>query len=958
MSEESLLQDVIYDDEIQKKGLKAILFSQSMLRMVIGSRRHFLISQGKIQILDIMKQINIDNGYNENNVLNLKEMLRYYRQDLGMICYILKDADHIIEKYDIIENIKNEAIILFDSSQDIIASIDGTGNYGDIIVEEYQAYSQLINQINELNINVKFYVMDIYNKMIIRQNELKNKSISIIDIRESIDTFDEDIIMHKIIQINKLKEEYGEYCKSDLDSAKEVLVMINIINNSQEKSISIITLFQEKIEEEINSQKISDDKIIDINAIMLSESLSEWLKDNLPIYIKDLDDELTIMQQEWVNANTNQQNNAPYITIIINIIESIHYFRKIWRELEYSVISEYCVAMNDAMKELNTFLNQNEIKIPSNLQSKYDNLKLLINKEIDLIQIKLEVHELLPAIKELIYQGKIDGSGRKIGKIGNIDFSNASIGYEESVDYINDIKLSGICSMEFNKFISRIDILLKVRKSCIDEYWESSLNYTEIKSNSQTRHSRLLEVYSLLSEHYKESQLVENSITSLSNQMELDDFPNGVNLSIAKSQISSYSDFLVDDIKYIESELELCRMESFNRYVQLLLTVSVSVSKLSTDSNGKLDLENTSVNPLEIILKEIRLLCLNSDDSLLTTASIIIDRVDSLSKIRNYAINKKWSLAVEFVKEKKLQNVLESDITSDSFHDHLLHCLEEINEEVFNITLYCNSYYIYDKLLIALCNKDESMHGDSLDLVKISNNNTEEKSHLLKIVNESIILLNENKDNAHLFENCKKLKDICQLVITTRKLFSEGTYIQQKESIELLNEFYLNFIESTELPEEIGKEITLMKEFHEYNNVITDLENSLKHNSNNCEYFIVAKDPIDPEDEDVCDLTDNLLVKDNIYLNKEMLNTTNLEGYLAIAYEFKNNFDENKDLPQKLIKIMRSCELLILLRINIQNLNWTQASSTVYLIETSDLLLTVPDLSIDLNACSYYVSES
>ena len=631
------------DKLVSKNGLKAIVFAQATIRMIISARKAALVIQANDRMADLIEKGKVRNSSNTSVLPALKEHLRYCSDELKINSDSLELAQQLITRLE-------EVQVYVDKMNELIrnSSIDGQ----DIVVK-YETLLDILHSATTAEIRVT--QMQEILKIV---EDLKGRAQMVVTLRLAIKHGDDDLLSACLKEIRILSQKHGDFCQKDEEIGVQCLKILQKDNAVTDKCLSIMHAVR-------NSQEMQ-------SISPLKKSTSKNLDEDFNTAYNKV---LVLLQPYNVEPPKSQ-----FMVDLINIFETIVKLRASNSNQRWSTLVDNAKLLRQHL----TSIESMSTSASDSAKARCDVLGKVAKAELNGISKNLEDNYVLVELNRLIQQLDEDSC------------SNAL--YREDLQItISSIKSTGgQWGYEVNTLLSRLNILSMVFSSEKDEFWDDILLFTEGLSDTKARRARRTK----LQERFKED---EGSI--LLSRLENPNLQAPTTCVILKSfkvTLSQIRDAALRGMgQKVELQLARFREKAVNKYALSLLYFATIVGKVE-GTCGEIITNKVKVDSIEAVMAELYLMTLtDTNDTILDETKSVRDLVEILSVIRSHVIRGDWQKIVDFYPVACLR-VLQKDFSSSNYSDMALRCIMNVKNEIGWIILGAKNIITCNALMAAI----------------------------------------------------------------------------------------------------------------------------------------------------------------------------------------------------------------------------------------------------------------
>jgi len=630
---------------ISKKTLKATIFTQATIRMIICARKAALIIQAKDRLAELIEKGKLRNSCNISILPSLKELVRYCYEDLKMYENSLEIAQQLIVRLEEVQTYVDKMNNLINNAK--------INNDEDIVVK-YESLLETLHMATSADIRV-IQLQEIL-KIV---EDLKDRAQLVVTLRLSIKHGDDDLLNVCLHEIHILSQKYGEFCQKDEENGLHCLQILLKDNALSDKCLDIIQTVH-------NTQE-------------LQSSISPLKK----TITKNLDEDFNVAYNKVLVLLLPYKQDPPQSLFMIEFIK----------------VFEAIVAVRSSnSNQLWTKLLDNAITLRERITSvesisatASDSLK---KRCYHLIKIaKAELFNITKNLEENYVFIELD---RLVGQLGESECS--------SMVYMEDLKktllvfknIGCVWGYEINTILSRLNLLVMIFEAQKLSHWDDILLLTEGPSDTKARRARRAKLQERFQED--ENALLLNNLFNPS----LKPPQACVTLKSFKQVVSQLRDLNLRAIGQ-KTELQLTRFRdsAVNRYALSLLKFAITVGKVD-GKNGEINTDNVKVDPIEAVMAELYLLSLtDTNDTISDEVIVVRDLVEILCVIRNHVIKSEWQKLVDFYQVACLR-VFHKDFSSNNYSDLVMNCITDIRDEIGWIILASRNIVAYNTLMASI----------------------------------------------------------------------------------------------------------------------------------------------------------------------------------------------------------------------------------------------------------------
>jgi hypothetical protein len=714
----------------------------------------------------------------------------------------------------------------------------------------------------------------------------------------------------------------------DQDAINQVIQMsISTLRESQEVIAEITErskIFNKSQQDNSASVLIRENKRSSIDAFFSSTAdegneetddpeLTEGLNNMNKMIEYDLKNllEQSIEQLSGLISSKGLSNQAinPIPQMMLKILKSLISSRSYWLQENWHQINK-CLSeirkMIDSIKLMHAQLPKDDF-----YHYKYNEMVECVAIESNFHLSNLKTRIYLPALSEELHKGGAEVVNGMIS-IEKLECQSLTT-LLSKLQYEN--KWYG---NELDTLYKRVNVLVRVRRAMISKRWDDVLLCTEKSIETKARRLRRAKFIDLVMKHggnvFTQKALMSVSDPSIDMATEEFDFPK-----VIKDNLKNI--FKDPEIRVVaeavENELELSRLESFNRYAQFLLAQATKVGPV-LGTHGDVNCEHSFVDPLEVSLAETCLLFLSDGQDLMSTSTEFLrNSVELLAIYRGHAIKSEWTEILAITDKLDQSKSHGNDIISTA--------MLTINDEIGWIICGARNKFAYNKLLNCLS------YGTSS--TSVSSTKSSNDAEIEAAVEEAMQC--NSGDYAGMSDTLKKLVTFARALLDTRvAVRSSDVQVRQQASLKLNSA-----VENLAIPEATLAEVSRLNfklKYEENKNSLQELFDK-----------VAAHLPFVPlnESEKSSEIPrrGDFLHAEGFKLNPN-LNIVSLKKVAAETRVFLESLEKIKNHAdslqafQQLSRLVRACELTIDLRDNMTLLDWKASYDTLIRMETEDLL--------------------
>lgn len=627
---------------ISKRTLKATIFTQATIRMIICARKAALIIQAKDRLADLIEKGKLRNSCNISVLPSLKELVRYCYEDLKMNENSLEMAQQLIFRLEEVQTYVDKMNTLINNAKN---------NSDEDIVAKYESLLDTLHMATSADIRV-IQIQEIL-KIV---EDLKDRAQLVVTLRLAIKHGDDDLLNVCLNEIHMLSQKFGEFCQKDEEDGLRCLQILLKDNTLSDKCLDIIQTVR-------NTQEIQS-------------SISPLKKTT-----KNLDEEYNAAYNKVLVLLLPYKQEPPqslFMIEFIKVFDSIVALRSSNSNHLWSKLLDNSIRLRECITSVETI----SISASDSLKKRCENLIKIAKGEIFNISKSLEENYVFPELDRLTLQ------------FGEIECSSI-IYMEDLKKSLSTFKNTGcIWGYEINTVVSRLNLLVLIFEAEQAFQWDDILLLTEGPSDTKARRARRAKLQERFQDD--ENSLILNSLFSPN----LKPPQTCVTLKSFKQVLSQLRNSNLRAMgQKIELQLARLRESAVNRYALSLLKFAIAVGKVG-GKNGEITADRVKVDSIEAVMAELYLLSLtDTNDALFDEVKVVRDLVEILCVVRGHVLKSEWQKLVDFYQVACLR-VLDKDFSSSS--DLVLSCIADIKDEIGWIILASRNIVAYNALMVSV----------------------------------------------------------------------------------------------------------------------------------------------------------------------------------------------------------------------------------------------------------------
>jgi hypothetical protein len=432
------------ENERYSMGLKALVFLQSKARQLKAKARVKDLNSARYKL---KQQIALGEQRNKCNFAVIPGLAKAIEEcnSLGMICFVLKGAQKLQERLNIVKNY-NDRVVAEMNRAKITTDIVQTSKDLEALIKEVTDSDVSTESVRAAQSYVK---------------EIASRVSTVLNLREALELHDGERIKSSLAAVDELVAKYGSFCPLEETEARNSLLRL-------ERQVT-------QVKECLQLAKV---KFIDPeNLVKIASGLAEPSRES---------QESNNRFVGAIRALESMQLDAGPLSTILSLMKSMVFVRTHLYKADW-------MSLASGMRQINDDCNRYTSAELAKLSQKYLDLLMTAfetaRSEVDLIAHELDANYFLPKLSACF-----DNS---TGAIADTDFIEAQSAKLKNA--LRDIRSIGWMGSSMKMLLPVIDAFIAVRTAVSLEDPELVLALTEDHETTQLRNNRRSKLADILS---------------------------------------------------------------------------------------------------------------------------------------------------------------------------------------------------------------------------------------------------------------------------------------------------------------------------------------------------------------------------------------------------------------------------------------------------------------------------